>query len=55
MHRLIKHALAQAVRWELIGRNPADAVEPPKIERTALTTFDMAQTAELIEACAGRG
>ena len=53
MHRLIKHALAQAVRWELLTRNPADAVSPPKIERKTLTTFDMAQTAELIEAVRG--
>ena len=53
MHRLIKHALAQAVRWELLIRNPADAVSPPKIERATLNTFDMAQTAELIEALRG--
>lgn len=49
MHRLIKHALAQAVIWEVIPRNPADAVEPPKIERATLNTFDISQTAELIE------
>lgn len=53
MHRLIKHALTQAVRWELLSRNPADAVDPPKVERTSLTTFDMVQTAELIEALRG--
>jgi integrase len=53
MHRLIKHALAQAVRWELLSRNPADAVSPPKIERATLNTFDMAQTVELIEALRG--
>ena len=33
MHRLIKQALGQAVRWELLARNPADAVDPPKVER----------------------
>ena len=49
MHRLIKQALAQAVRWELLSRNPADAVDPPKVERGAMTTFDMAQTADLLE------
>ena len=47
MHRLIKHALAQAVRWELLTRNPADAVSPPKVERATMNTFDMPQTAEL--------
>jgi integrase len=29
-HRLIHLALKQAVRWELVGRNVADAVDPPK-------------------------
>jgi integrase len=53
MHRLMKHALAQAVRWEVLSRNPAEAVEPPKIERSAITTFDMAQTAELLDELRG--
>jgi integrase len=53
MHRLLKHALAQAVRWELLLRNPADAVDPPKVEREPMSTFDIAQTAELLEALRG--
>src|SRR5262249_47823700 len=32
MHRVLKQALSQAVRWELLARNPADAVTPPKVE-----------------------
>ena len=43
MHRLIKQALGQAVRWELLSRNAADAVDPPKVERGSLTTYDMTQ------------
>jgi integrase len=53
MHRLIKQSFGQAVRWELLTRNPADAVDPPKTERAALTTYDMDQTAELLEALRG--
>lgn len=53
MHRLIKKALGQAVRWELLSRNVAEAVDPPKTERNALTTYDMNQTAELLEALRG--
>jgi integrase len=49
MHRLIKQALGQAVRWELLVRNPADAVDPPKVERGTLTTYDMTQTVRLLE------
>lgn len=50
MHRVLKQALAHAVRWELIAKNPADAVDPPRAERGTMSTFDMAQTAELLEA-----
>jgi integrase len=53
MHRLIKQALGQAVRWELLARNPADAVDPPKAERRTLATYDMDRTAELLEALRG--
>jgi integrase len=49
MHRLIKQALGQAVRWELLARNPADAVDPPKAQRGSLTTYDMTQTVRLLE------
>jgi integrase len=49
MHRLIKQALGQAVRWELLARNAADAVDPPKVERGTLTTYDMTHTVKLLE------
>ena len=32
-HRAIHAALEQAVRWGLVARNVADAVEPPRIEK----------------------
>jgi integrase len=53
MHRLLKQALAQAVRWQLLIRNPVDAVDPPKVERHSMTTYDMAQTVAAIEAMRG--
>jgi integrase len=53
IHRIIKHALADAVRWELLFRNPAAAVDPPKVERGRLLTYDMDQTAELLERLRG--
>jgi integrase len=53
MHRVLKHALRQAVRWEMLHRNPADAVRPPKIEKHRMTTYDMPQTAELLDALKG--
>jgi integrase len=54
-HRVLKQALGQAVRWELLSCNPADAVDPPKVERTSMTTYDLKQTGELIEAMRGTG
>jgi integrase len=37
----------------MLHRNPADAVDPPKIERNRMHTYDMAQTAELLEKLRG--
>ena len=49
MHRVLKQALRQAVRWQLLSRNPADAVDAPKVERKAMQTYDLPQTATLVE------
>ena len=50
MHTVLKSALQQAVRWEMLPRNPADAVRAPKVERGQMTTYDLSQTAQLMEA-----
>lgn len=49
MHRVLKKALSQAVKWELLIRNPVDAASPPKANRGKMNTYDLDQTAELIE------
>ena len=54
MHVILKGALAQAVKWEMLVRNPADAVDPSKACRATMQTYDLAQTAELIEAVRGK-
>jgi integrase len=41
------------VRWELLTGNPADAVDPPKVERAAMMAFDITQTVELLETMRG--
>ena len=53
MHRVLKHSLNQAVKWEILNRNPADAVDPPKVERRIMQTYDLEQTAALIDAMRG--
>jgi integrase len=53
MHRVLREALQQALRWQLLARNPADAVKPPKVERKQMNVLDTDATADLIEAARG--
>ena len=48
IHRVLREALQQALRWQLLARNPADAVKPPKVERGKMHTYDIGQTATLL-------
>lgn len=49
MHRVLSSALSQAVAWDDLARNPALAVSPPKVDRTPMQTYDMDQTADLLD------
>jgi integrase len=53
LHVILKASLRQAVRWQVLVRNPVEAVDPPKSERAAMTTYDLAQTVDLIDAARG--
>jgi integrase len=48
MHRILRQALALAVKWNLLVKNPADDVDPPKVERGKMRALDPEETAELI-------
>ena len=50
MHRILSHALKQAVRWQLLANNPCDAVSPPRVERKQMAVMDVDGTIEMIEA-----
>ncbi|MDP9235000.1 MAG: site-specific integrase, partial [Actinomycetota bacterium] len=52
-YRVLSSALRQALRWQLIGTNPANAVQPPRIERAALTVVDSKGLAKLLKAARG--
>ena len=52
-HRLLHEALDQAVRRQLLSRNPATAVEPPRPSRTEMQVLDPAGVARLLEAAEG--
>ena len=53
MHRVLRQALQQAVEWQMLVRNPADLVKPPKVERKQMKTLDADGTVDLIEAARG--
>jgi len=50
IHRLLRAALQQAIRWQLLARNPADAVDPPRPAKTEMRALTEAETATLLRA-----
>jgi integrase len=53
IHAVIHRALKQALKWGLTVRNVADAVDAPKVKKTAPTTLTQAQIASLLDAADG--
>jgi integrase len=52
-HRVLHKALNTAVKHGLLGRNPSDAVEPPRPARKQAKALDETQAAALLEALKG--
>ena len=53
-HRVLHQALKQALRWQLIVRNPAESVTPPRPTAIEYDTLDEAMTGRLLAACEGK-
>jgi integrase len=49
MHRVLRQALQQGIRWHLLARNSADAVKPPKVERKQMRVLDATATAAMMD------
>ena len=49
VHTILSGALKQAVRWRLLQRNPADDVDPPRVERREMKVWTVEQIAAAIE------
>ena len=47
-HAVLHRALKQAVQWNLIGRNPTEAVDPPRPNRIPIQPLDMEQIQRLL-------
>ncbi len=52
LHRILKKALKQAVRWNLIGRSPAEMVDPPAFQRREMPALNVDQLLTLLESVA---
>ena len=52
-HRVLREALQQAVKWQLLVRNPADSVQPPKPQSREMQVLDETAAASLLEAAKG--
>lgn len=50
IHVILKSALKNAVQLQLLSRNPAEAVKPPKAGRIEMKTLTTAQSAQLLSA-----
>jgi integrase len=53
IHRVLHQALNQAVRWQLLIRNPASAVEPPRPQSTEMQVLTETQTARMLALAGG--
>jgi integrase len=49
-HRILSQALKYAVRQGLLGRNPAELVDPPKPQAKTMRTLDPSEVSILLEA-----
>lgn len=52
-HQILRTALQQAVRWQMLRTNPAAAVDPPKVRRPEMTALTAQQTAQLLAVAEG--
>lgn len=53
LHAVLHRALKQALKWGLIARNPADAVDAPRPERKDIQPLTQEQVAVFLEAIKG--
>ena len=53
IHRVLAEALSHAVKWQIIARNPCDAVAVPSPQRPEIQVLDVGPTVDLVEAARG--
>src|SRR5215207_3762606 len=50
LHHVLHKALAQAVRWDMIARNPADAAKPPSPNAKQMRPLSADEARRLLDA-----
>ena len=53
LHYLLKNAFMQAVKWQLLMRNPIDLVDAPRVVHREMKVFDESQITHLLEFARG--
>ena len=53
LHAILHRALEQALRWNLVARNVADLVTPPRDQHKEMKTLGVEQARQLIDAARG--
>lgn len=53
LHRVLHKALDQAIKWQMLSRNPTNAAIPPKPKTIEMAALDENQVASLLEAFEG--
>lgn len=52
-HNLLREALSHAVKWGLVARNVAEAVDPPRGQRKEMQALTSADLRRVLNACEG--
>jgi len=52
-HAMVHRALGHAVKWNLLARNPADLVDPPRHRYREMQALDLEQARRLLDAARG--
>lgn len=50
IHTVLRKAFSDAIRWGLLDRNPADAADPPRVERKEMQTWSASEVREFLSA-----
>jgi integrase len=53
LHAVVHRSLRQACRWNVVARNVADLVTPPRVERTEMQVLSLAQSRRLLDEASG--